>query len=45
MSVMRGPHAQEWIQAVCEEIESLKCLGVYEEVPRKDAVTKPNVHG
>ena len=55
VSVMR-PHAQEWIQAVCEEIESLKRLGVYEEVPRKIAtstpllarlilVTKPNVHG
>ena len=56
VSAMRGPQAQEWIQAVCEEIESFKRLGVYEEVPRKDAtstplparlilVTKPNVHG
>ena len=54
--VMRGPDAEEWIQAVREEIESFKRLGVYEEVPRKDAtstplparlilVTKPNVHG
>ena len=53
VSVTRGPQAQEWIQAVCEEIESFKRLGVYEEVPRKDdtlparliLVTKPNVHG
>ena len=56
VSVMRGPHAQEWVQAVCEEIEPFKRLGVYEEVPRKNAtstplparlilVTKPNVHG
>ena len=53
---MRGPQAQEWIQAICEEIESFKRVGVYEEVPRKDAtstplparlilVAKPNVHG
>ena len=52
----RGPQAQGWIQAICEEIESFKRLGVYEEVLRKDAtstplparlilVTKPNVHG
>ena len=34
VSVMRGPQSQEWIQAVCEEIESFKRLGVYEEVPR-----------
>ena len=56
VSVTQGPHAQEWIQAVCEEIESFKRLGVYEEVPWKCAtstpplarlilVTKPNVHG
>ena len=52
--VMRGPYALEWIQAVREEIESFKRLGVYEEVPRKNAastplparlMTKPNVHG
>ena len=53
---MRGLQAQEWIQAVCEEIESFKRLGVYEEVPKKSAtstplparlilVIKPNVHG
>ena len=53
---MRGPHAQEWIAAVLEEIESFKRLGVYEEVPKGDAtshplparlilVTKPNIHG
>ena len=53
---MRGPQAQEWIQAVRDEIDSFKRLGVCEEVPRKDAtstplparlilVTKPNVHG
>ena len=56
VSVMRGPHALEWIQAVHEEIESFKRLGVYEEVPRSHAtspplparlilVTIPNVHG
>ena len=56
VSVMKGPHAQEWIAAVLEEIESFKRLGVYEEVPRSEAtspplparlilVTKPNVHG
>ena len=56
VGVMRGPQAQEWIHAVREEIASFKRLGVYEEVPRKDAtstplparlilVTKPNVHG
>ena len=56
VSVMRGPLALEWIQAVREEIESFKRLGVYEEVPKKNAtstplparlilVTKPNVHG
>ena len=54
VSVMRGPQALEWIQAVREEIESFKRLGVYEEVPKKNAtstplparlilVTKPNV--
>ena len=53
---MKGPDALEWIQAVREEIESFKRLGVYEEVPRRKAtstplparlilVTKPNVHG
>ena len=56
VSVMKGPHALEWICAVREEIESFKLLGVYEEVPRGKAtstplparlilVTKPNVHG
>ena len=56
VSVMKGPHAQEWIAAVLEEIESFKRLGVYEEVPRGEAtspplparlilVTKPNIHG
>ena len=56
VSVMKGPDALEWIQAVQEEIESFKRLGVYEEVPRGKAtstplparlilVTKPNVHG
>ena len=56
VSVMRGPQALEWMQAVRDEIEAFKRLGVYEEVPRKDAtstplparlilVTKPNVHG
>ena len=56
VSVMRGPYAKEWVKAVCEEIESFKRLGVYEEVPRRHAtstplparlilVTKPNVHG
>ena len=56
VSVMRGPHALEWIAAVLEEIESFKRLGVYEEVPIGDAtspplparlilVTKPNIHG
>ena len=34
VSVMHGPHAQEWIAAVLEEIESFKKLGVYEEVPK-----------
>ena len=53
---MKGPHAQEWIAAVLEEIESFKRLGVYEEVPKGSAtspplparlilVTKPNIHG
>ena len=53
---MKGPHAQEWIAAVLEEIESFKRLGVYEEVPKGQAtspplparlilVTKPNIHG
>ena len=39
VSVMRGPLAQEWIQAVREEIESFKRLGVYEEVPRSACET------
>ena len=30
VSVTRGPQAQEWIQAVLEEIEK---LGVHEEMP------------
>ena len=53
MSVI--PQAQEWIQAVREEIESFKRLGVYEEMAmvkptstplpaRLILVTKPNVH-
>ena len=56
VSVVRGPHAQEWIAAVLEESESFKRLGVYEEVPEGSAtspplparlilVTKPNIHG
>ena len=56
VSVMKGPHAQEWIAAVLEEIGSFKRLGVYEEVPKGQAtspplparlilVTKPNIHG
>ena len=56
VSVMKGPHAQEWIAAVLEEIESFKRLGVYEEVPKGSAtspplparlilVAKPNIHG
>ena len=56
VSVMKGPHALEWICAVREEIESFKRLGVYEEVQKGKAtstplparlilVTKPNVHG
>ena len=34
VSVMRGPQAEEWIQAIPEGIESFKKLGVYEECPR-----------
>ena len=56
VSVVRGPQAEEWIQAVREEITSFKKLGVYEELPREYAtstpiaarlilITKPNVHG
>ena len=53
VSVMRGPHALEWICAVQEELESFKRLGVYEEVPKGSAtstplparLTKPNIHG
>ena len=55
VSAMRGPQAEEWIQAVCEEIESFKQLGVYEEMSKECAtstplsarliVTKPNVPG
>ena len=54
--VMRGPQAEEWIQAVREGIESFKKLGVNEEMSKDCAtstplparlilVTKPNVHG
>ena len=39
VSVMKGPHAQEWIAAVLEEIESFKRLGVYEEVPKESHIT------
>ena len=53
---MRGPQAEDWIQAVREETESFKKLGVYEEMSKDCAtstplparlilVTKPNVHG
>ena len=53
---MRGPQAQEWIQAVRAEIESFKKLAVYEELHKDRAtstplpsrlilMTKPNVHG
>ena len=56
INVMRGPNGLEWIIAVCEETESFKRLGVYEEVTKGSAtstplparlilVTKPNVHG
>ena len=47
VSVMKGPHAQEWIAAVLEEIESFKRLGVYSPpLPaRLILVTKPNIHG
>ena len=56
VSVMKGPDSLEWIQAVLDEIESFKRLGVYEEVPKGKAtstplparlilVTKPNVQG
>ena len=38
VSVMRGPQALEWIQAVREEIESFKRLGVYEEMLKKNAI-------
>ena len=39
VSVMRGPQAQEWIQAVREEIASFKKLGVCEELPREHATS------
>ena len=56
VSVMRGPQAEEWIQAAREEIESLKKIVAYEEMSkncdtstalpaRLILVTKPNVHG
>ena len=35
VSVMRGSQAQDRIQAVREEIDSFKRLGVCEEVPRR----------
>ena len=41
VSVMRGPQAEEWIQAVREEIESLKKLGVYEELPKEKVPRHP----
>ena len=41
VSMMKGPHALEWICAVREEIESFKRLGVYEEVPRGKATSTP----
>ena len=41
VSVMKGPHALEWICAVREEIESFKRLGVYEEVLRGKATSTP----
>ena len=41
VSVMRGPHALEWICAVREEIESFQRLGVYEEVPKGRATSTP----
>ena len=56
VSVMLGPQAQERIQAVCEEIESFKKLGVCEEMAMEKATstppparlilaTRPNAHG
>ena len=49
VSSMRGPQAREWIQAVRDQIDSLKRLGVCEEVPGGATSTplpaKPNVHG
>ena len=44
VSVMRGPQAQEWIQAVREEIESFKKLGVYEEMSKEHATSTPQTH-
>ena len=41
VTVMRGPQAKEWIQAVREEAESFKKLGVYEEMPRGSATSTP----
>ena len=40
VSVMSGPQAQAWIQAILAEIASFKKLGVYEEIPREHATTK-----
>ena len=44
VSVMRGPQAEEWIQAVREETESLKKLGVYEETSKDCATSTPLPH-
>ena len=41
VSVMRGPHALEWICAVREETEPFKRLGVCEEVPIGKATSIP----
>ena len=41
ISVVRGPQAEEWIQAVCEDIESFKKLGVYEEMPTGECYIHP----
>ena len=42
VSVMRGPQAQEWVQAIREEIDSFRRLGVYEEVTMRDATSTPS---
>ena len=41
VSVMRGPQGEAWIQAVREEIESCKKLGVYEEMSKESATSTP----